>query len=193
MDGSPSRPRNVLAIRPRRAIIRRCRESLNRFRFALNARVKALHMMRGFALITLRSLCQALNGSRRVRSCQQLTEFPLASPNAGNLLEWAPTGRRVADRVPNFGALRPLHHWLNIEDQYELTFIRETSAPVARRVSLSARWPWTSARRAVESACKKNILAAAGGILWRKRKGQRKTSSDNFQRARGGAAFTASA
>jgi len=150
-------------------------------------------MMRGFALITLRSLCQALNGSRRVLSWQQLTEFPLASPNAGNLLEWAPLGRRVADRVPNFGTLRPLHHWLNTEDQYELTFIRETFAPVARRISLSARWPWASARRAVESAREKNILAARRGILWRKRKRRHETSSDNFQRARGRAAIAASA
>ena len=150
-------------------------------------------MMRVFASITLRSLCQALNGSRRVRSRHQPTEFPLASPNAGNLLGWAPLGWRVADCVPNFGALRPLHHWVNIEDQHELTFIRETLAPVARRVSLSARWPRASARRAVESAGEKNILATVSGILWRKRNGWSEASGNNFQRARWRAAIAASA
>ena len=143
-------------------------------------------MMRGFASITLCSLGQALNGSRRVRSRHQPTEFPIASScygGTGNLLEWAPLGRRLADRVPNFGTLHRSHHWVNIEDQYELTFIRETFTPVVRRLSLPARWPWASARRAVESAHKENILAASGGILWRQRKGRRKTS-DNFHHAR---------
>ena len=150
-------------------------------------------MMRGFASITLRSLCRALNGSKRVRSQHQPTEFPLTSPNACKLLEWPPLGRHVADRVPNFGTLRPLYHWVNIEDQHELTFIRETFAPFARRVSLSAQRPRASARRTVESACEKNILAAVSGILWRKRNGWYEASGNNFQRAQWRAAIAASA
>jgi hypothetical protein len=135
-------------------------------------------MMLGFASITLRSLCQALNGSRRVRSQLQPTEFPLALPNACKLLELAPRGRHVADCVPKFGTLRPIYDWVNIEDQHELTFIRETFAPFARRVSLSAQRPRASARRTVESACEKNILATPSDILWRKRKGWHKASNN---------------
>jgi hypothetical protein len=126
-------------------------------------------MMRGFASSLLRSLTEALYGSRRIRSRQNETEFPTALPRHGGasrLLESALRGRRAADRA-SYDALRPLNHWVKIEDQYELSFIRETSAQVAGRVSTQGRWAWALSRRSPESA-DENILAAGRGIFWKR-------------------------
>ena len=128
-------------------------------------------MMRGFASSLLRSLTLALYGSRRIRSRQNETEFPTALPRHGGasrLLESVPRDRRAADRAST-DALRPLNHWVKIEDQYELSFIRETTlAPIARRISTQGQWAWALSRRASKSA-KENILAAGRGIFWKRR------------------------
>jgi hypothetical protein len=92
----------------------------------------------------------------------------MASPNTGNLLEWTLRGRRAADRASS-DALRPLYHWVKIEDQYELSFIRETLAPAARRVSTQGRWPRALSRSARKSA-QENILAANRGVFWKRKK-----------------------
>lgn len=123
--------------------------------------------MRGFASSLLRSLNVTLYGSRRIRSRQNEMEFPTALLNASTLLESAFQGRRAADRVPNFGTLRPLNHWVKIEDQYELSFIRETPAPFAGRVSTQGRWPGALSRRSAKSA-NENILAANCSFFWKR-------------------------
>ena len=140
-------------------------------------RIQALKiMMRSFGSSLLRSLTMMLYGSRRVRSRQEEeTEFPVASSRdggTGNLLERTFRGRRAADRA-SLDALRPSNHWVNIEDQYELSFIREAFAPVARRLSTSARCPWASTRRTGTSA-QENILAASRGVFWRRRNSHQK-------------------
>ena len=163
----------------RQAIISAHVGNLYRFRSLLTT-IQALKiMMRDFASLLFRLLTMALCGSRRVRSRHDETEFPMASPNAGNLLEWTFQGRRPVDCVPNLGTLRPSHHWVNIEDQYELSFIGETLAPVARRFSTSARWPRALSRHPSNSA-QEDILAAGGGIFWH-RKGREESSDDNTQ------------
>jgi hypothetical protein len=136
-------------------------------------------MMRGFASSLLCLLIVALYGSRRFRSRQNETEFPMVSQNAGNLLGWTLTGRRALDRVPNFGALRRAQHGTNIEDHYELAFIRETLAPVARWVSIQGR-SRTASRNAGESA-HQNILATAEGIFGRRRQEHKETSHRGAQ------------
>ena len=99
----------------------------------------------------------------------------MASQNDGNLLEWTYRGRRAVDRVPDFGTLRPAHHWVNIEYQHELTFTWETLAPAARRFSTQGRSARAFSRRAGKTA-QKNILAAIGGIFWKR---QRCTETGN--------------
>jgi hypothetical protein len=74
--------------------------------------------------------------------------------------------RRAADRASS-DALRPSNHWVKIEDQYELSFIRETLAPFARRVSTQRRWAWALSRRSPKGA-DKNILAANRCIFWKR-------------------------
>jgi hypothetical protein len=125
-------------------------------------------MMRDFASLLLRLLTMALYGSRRVRSRHDETEFPMASQNAGNLLEWTFQGRRAADCASS-DALRSLHHWVNKEDQYELSFIRETLAPAARRVSTQRRWSRALSRSARKSA-QENILAADRSFFWKRKR-----------------------
>ena len=142
--------------------------NLYRFRSLLTT-IQALKiMMRDFASLLFRLPTMALCGSRRVRSRHDETEFPMASQNAGNLLEWTFRGRRAADRASS-DALRPLHHWVNKEDQYELSFIRETPAPAARRISTQGRWPRALSRSARKNA-QENILAANRGVFWKRKK-----------------------
>ncbi len=149
--------------------------NLYRFRSLLRT-IQALKiMMRAFASSLLRSLTVALYGSRRVRSRHQEMEFPMASQNDGNLLEWTFRGRRAADCASS-DALRPLHHWVNIKDQYELSFIRKTLAPVARRISIPARWPRALSGTAGKSA-QENILATSSGIFWDRQRHQEADSS----------------
>ena len=151
----------------RQAIISPHVGNLYRFRSLLTT-IQALKiMMRDFASLLLRLLTVALYGSRRVRSRHDETEFPMASPNAGNLLEWTLRGRRAAGCASS-DALRPLHHWVKKEDQYELSFIRETLAPFARRVPTKGRSP-AFPRNARESA-QENILAASRGVFWKRKR-----------------------
>jgi hypothetical protein len=92
----------------------------------------------------------------------------MASPNAGSLLESTLRGWRAADRASS-DALRSSHHWVNIEDHYELSFIRETPAQVAGRISTQGRGAGALSRRAPSSA-KENILAAGRGIFWQRKR-----------------------
>ena len=115
----------------------------------------------------------------------------MASPHcggAGNLLESIPWDRRATDRVPTVGTLRPLHHWEKIEDQYELSFIRETPAPVAWRFSTQGRGTRALSGRSAKGA-QENILATGSRIFWQ-RQGHAQTSAGEPKRF---AAFLAAA
>ena len=96
-----------------------------------------------------------------------------------DLLERTLRGRRAAGCASS-DALRPLPHWVKKEDHYELSFIRETLAPAARRVSTQGRRPRALSRSAPKSA-QENILAANRGVF-RKRKRRAEASHGGAQR-----------
>jgi hypothetical protein len=122
--------------------------------------------MRCFASSLLRWLTATAYGSRFFRHDE--AEFPAAPQTACNLLGRTERGSRAADCAPS-DALRPPNNRLTIQDQYELSFIRETLAPFAGRFSTEGRSP----RGAFTPDCKsvqENILAAACCTFWRRQK-----------------------
>ena len=119
-------------------------------------------MMRLLASSLFRWLTVAVYGSKHSRPGE--VEFPGASQNAGGL--WTFRGRRAAG-CASVDALRPFNNSVNIEDKHEISFIRETLAPFARRVPTERRSPALSTR-AGESA-QENILAETRGIFWQRR------------------------
>jgi hypothetical protein len=127
-------------------------------------------MMRGFASSLLRWLTVAAGGSTRVHFRLDEAEFPAASQSACKLLERTLPGSGVLDRAST-DALRPFNNWVNLEDQYELLFTRETPAPFARWVPTIGRSP-ALPRNARESS-QENIPATSRSILW-KRHGRKK-------------------
>src|SRR5438105_4080849 len=82
-------------------------------------------MMRGFASSLLRWLTMAAGGSTRVHFRLDEAEFPAAWQSACKLLERTLPGSRAVD-CASIDALRPFNNWVNLEDQYELLFTRET-------------------------------------------------------------------
>src|SRR6266446_1041667 len=95
-------------------------------------------MMRDFASSLLRWLTVAAGGSTRIHFRLDEAEFPAASQSARKLLERTWPGSRAAD-CASIDALRPFNNWVNLEDQYELLFTRETPASFARRVPTMGR------------------------------------------------------
>ena len=116
-------------------------------------------MMRSLASSLFCSFTGAAYDSNRSRSDE--AEFPVASRNAGNLFGIF-LGRRVAG-CASIDALRPPNHSINIKDQHEISSIRETLAPFARRLPPKGR-PFALSKRAGESS-EKNILAKSRGIF----------------------------
>ena len=121
-------------------------------------------MMRLLASSLFRWLTVAVYGSNHSRPGE--VEFPGASQNAGSLFGTF-RGRRAAG-CASVDALRPFNNSVNIEDKHEISFIRETLAPFARRVPTEGRSPALSTR-AGEST-QENILAESRGIFWQRRK-----------------------
>jgi hypothetical protein len=124
-------------------------------------------MMRGFASSLLRWLTVTARGSIFFRHDE--AEFPQASSRDGgtcNLLKGTERGSRAADGAPLDDALRPLNNRLNTQDQYELSFIRETPSPFARRFSTEGRSPSASTARSHEGP-KEDILAATRCTFWK--------------------------
>jgi len=118
-------------------------------------------MMRAPASSLFRWLTVAVYGSKHSRPGE--VEFPAAGQNA----VWILRGRRAAG-CASVDALRPFNNSVNIEDKHEISFIRETLAPFARRVPTEGRSPALSTR-AGEST-QENILAESRGIFWQRRK-----------------------
>ena len=83
-------------------------------------------------------------------------EFPAAqTANKLQILRGLP----AADGV-SFDALRPNKNWVNLKDQYEISFIRETSAAFARRLlPTKGRWSLALSAGDPQSASKKIVLA----------------------------------
>jgi hypothetical protein len=116
-------------------------------------------MMRGLASSLFRSFTVAAYGSSRFRSDE--AEFSVTSRNADNLIGLF-LGQRVAG-CASVDALRPPNHSINIKDQYEISSIRETLAPFARRLSPKGR-PFALSKCAGETS-KENILAKSRGLF----------------------------
>src|SRR6266487_1203620 len=125
-------------------------------------------MVRDFKVSLFRWLAVAAGGSRRVGFRLEEAEFPAASQSAGKLLERPLRSSRAADRA-SIDALRPFNNWINLEDNHELSFIRKTLAPFARRVPTKGRSPFALSKRGRESS-QENILAAGRCIFWKRKR-----------------------
>lgn len=138
---------------------------LRRFRFFET-------MMRTLASFLIRLLSAGVCGSKQVHFRLNEAEFPAASQSACRLSESTMGDWHAADSA-SIGALRTIKNWIKLKDQYELLFIWETLAPVARWVATEGR-PRTlsGSARGIESR-KKDILAAGGRFFW-KRQGRHK-------------------
>ena len=123
--------------------------------------------MLGFAFVVDHWLNYAGRLSKHCR--QNEAEFPAArTANKRQALRGLP----AADGV-SFDALRPNDNWVNIEDQYEISFIREKFAAFARRIPTEGA---TDARvhhmRAPRTPPKKSLLAENYRGIFRKRKNE---------------------
>jgi hypothetical protein len=127
-------------------------------------------MMRDFKFSLFRWLTVAAGGSRRVRFRLEEAEFPAASQSSGTLLERTLRSSRAAD-CASIDALRPFNNWVNLEDNHELSLIRKTVAPIARRVPTKGRSPSALSKRRYESS-QENILATDRCIFWKWKRGE---------------------
>ncbi len=145
----------------------RCRESSSMFQASASQRDSDFDtMVRPLASPLIRCLTGAAHGSRRVHFRREEAEFPVASQNACRLLEGPFRGRRAAG-CASIGALRPFNNSVNLEDQHEISFTRETFAAFARRVPKTGRSrSWSASGRARESS-QEDVLAAVGRLFWR--------------------------
>jgi hypothetical protein len=123
-------------------------------------------MLRGFSSSLFGWLTVTVCASRRVYFRRKEAEFPVASSRYGgtcNLRGEIFLGWRAKDRA-SIDALRPLNKLINIEDQHELSFIRETLAPAPRPRATTGRTFATPGR--APAASQENILATNCGIFW---------------------------
>ena len=122
--------------------------------------------MLGFAFVVDHWLNCA---GRRSKNCRQNeAEFPAArTANKRQILRGLP----AADGV-SFDALRPNDNWVNIEDQYEISFIREKFAAFARRIPKKRRRTLACTACGTEGACEEVALAKNHRSSFRKRKAQ---------------------
>src|SRR6266699_172977 len=135
-------------------------------------------MMRTFASSLLRWLSALACSSRQMDFRLREAEFPAASQSACKLFGRTRSGSHAADGA-SIDALRPLNNWVNLKDQHELLFIRETLAPFARGIPTQGQWPLALSAGGSESS-KKDILAAGRRIFW-KRRGHKEDSNGSAQ------------
>src|SRR6266496_695826 len=145
-------------------------------------------MMRTSASLLLRWLSAPACVSRQVHFRLNEAEFPPASQSVCKLLfERTLGGSHAVDRA-SIDALRLFNNWVNLKDQHELLFIRETLAPFARGIPTQGQWPLALSAGRSESS-KKDILAAGRRIFW-KRRGHKENSNGHAQRCAAFAAAT---
>jgi hypothetical protein len=132
--------------------------------------------MRTSASLLLRWLSAPACVSRQVHFRLNEAEFPPASQSVCKLLfERTLGGSHAVDRA-SIDALRLFNNWVNLKDQHELLFIRETLAPRARWVPTQRQWPLALSTRGSENA-KEDILAVDRCIFW-KRENCKERSND---------------
>jgi len=135
--------------------------------------------MRGVSSSLFRWVTAAVFGSRRFYFRRKQAEFPVTHQYACNLRYEPFPGRCAAGRA-SIDALRRTNNSVNIEDQHEISFIREALAAFARRLSPKGR-PRASSGIATQSRPQANVLAATRGSF-RQRQGPEKTSDGRPQR-----------
>jgi hypothetical protein len=107
-------------------------------------------------------------------------EFPPASQSVCKLLfEGTLGGSHAVDRA-SIDALRLFNNWVNLKDQHELLFIRETLAPRARWVPTQRQWPLALSTRGSENS-KEDILAADRGIFWKRENRKERSNGSSAQ------------
>jgi hypothetical protein len=117
----------------------------------------------GFALLLFRWLTKA-DRSSRSSSRQLEVEFPAAAQTASQLPKRTLWGSPAVDRA-SIDALHSHNNWVNIEDQYEISFIWEKLAAFARRVPTERRSsPWFARDR--QNPGQENILATHRRIFF---------------------------
>ena len=135
--------------------------------------------MRGVSSSLFRWVTVAEFGSSRFHFRRKQAEFPVTHQNACNLRYEPFAGRCAAGRA-SIDALRRTNNSVNIEDQHEISFIREALAAFARRLSPKGR-PRASSGIATQSRPQADILAATRGFF-RQRQNPEKTSHGKSQR-----------
>lgn len=122
-----------------------------------------------FAFATLPARWLAL-ADRRLRWTsyrQNRAEFPAARRITRDSLGRTSWGSPAADRA-SLDALRPITNWLNIEDYYDISSIRERTAPFARWFpSKRGRRPFAFPRIGGQSAAEANVPKLAERIVRR--------------------------
>src|SRR6266513_828143 len=136
-------------------------------------------MMRTSAFSLLRWLSAPACSSRQVHFRLNETEFPVASQSACKMFERTLGGSHAADRA-SIDALRLFNNWVNLKDQHELLFIRETLAPRARWVPTQRQWPLALSTRGSETA-KAGILAAGRCIFWKRENCKERSNGSSAQ------------
>jgi len=144
---------------------------LRRFRFFEN-------MMRTFASPLLRWLSAPACDLRQLYFRLNEAEFPAASQSACKLFEWTLSDSRAAD-CASIDALRPFNQWVNLKDQHELLFIRETPPPFARWVPTQEQWALAPSAGRSESS-EESILAAGRSVFCKRQR--QKTGNNSAQR-----------
>jgi hypothetical protein len=131
------------------------------------SRQPALYVSRipGSGLLPFRWLTKAGRSSRS-KSRQFEVEFPAVVQAACQLLKRTLWGSPAADRA-SIDALHPHHNWVNIEDQHEISFIREKLAAFARRVPIQGRSSLWRFVRERQNPSQENILATHRRIFFK--------------------------
>src|SRR3954469_23178333 len=117
--------------------------------------------MRGVFSSRFRWLTVAIFGSRRFYFRPEQAEFPVTHQSACDLRNGPFQGRYAAGRA-SIDALRRTNNSVYIEDQYEISFTRDTLATFARRFPPKGRSSLASSGDAGPSP-QENLLATTHG------------------------------
>jgi hypothetical protein len=118
--------------------------------------------MRYFASLLIRWLTGAEGHCIRNSFRPLEAEFPAATQIADQRLIFGP---RALDRASN-DALRPNYNWIELEDQYDISFIGEKWPAFARWLPQKGRQSPAPPERANEGAGEEIVLAENHGALY---------------------------
>jgi hypothetical protein len=118
--------------------------------------------------------------SFRITSRCHEAKFPAATQTADKLFARTFRGSQAADGA-SIDGLRPHYNWVNIEDQHEISFIRETLAAFARRFPTTGRRSLTLSRLRPEGAGEEIVVANNHGFFHqRQNRGEAATAGSQW-------------